>query len=138
MRVKDLIPSYLKDSRFREFYTKWTESEPGKSIQLIGLKGSLTSVIAACTYQKSKKSIIIVRSNKEEAAYFYNDLQKLLTTEDVYFFPDSYKRPYSDQEQVNNINISLRTEALERLLISEKPCLVITYPEALAEKVITR
>ena len=138
MRVKDLIPSYLKDSRFREFYTKWTESEPGKSIQLIGLKGSLTSVIAACTYQKSKKSIIIVRSNKEEAAYFYNDLQKLLTTEDVYFFPDSYKRPYSDQEQVNNINISLRTETLERLLISEKPCLVITYPEALAEKVITR
>jgi transcription-repair coupling factor (superfamily II helicase) len=138
MRVTDLIQSYLKDSRFREFYTKWTDGKAGESIHLIGLKGSLTSIIAACTYQKSNKSLIIVRSDKEEAAYFYNDLQKLLSKEDVYFFPDSYRRPYSDQEQVNNINIGLRAEALERLLIAEKPCIIITYPEALAEKVITK
>ncbi|CAI8343570.1 MAG: Transcription-repair-coupling factor [Owenweeksia sp. TMED14] len=138
MLAKNLITNYLKDSRFREFYNNWVTSKPGDIVHIHGTRGSLTSLIAACTFQKSNKSILIIRSDKEEAAYFLNDLEKLLDKENVYFFPDSYRRPYSDHEKVDNINIGLRTEALERLMSPESPCIIITYPEALAEKVITR
>jgi transcription-repair coupling factor (superfamily II helicase) len=77
-------------------------------------------------------------SDKEEAAYFYNDLLTCLKETEVVFFPSSYKRSIQYTQQDNG-NIILRTNALNRLGgYSSGLLAVVTYPEAISEKVITR
>ena len=87
-----------------------------------------------------KTTIIVIISlsfpTKKKAAYFQNDLQNLLEKKTVELFPDSFKKPGQFSEQ-NTTNIQLRTEVLNRLVNSvTKNELIVTYPEALVEKVI--
>lgn len=107
-------------------------------IKLKGLVGSLDAVIAASVYQLNKQTCIFVMHDKEEAAYFQNDLQNLLGEKEVLLFPTSYKRPYQFDE-TENANILQRAEILNR--INHKAStgeLIVTYPEALTEKVINK
>ena len=107
-------------------------------IRLKGLVGSLDAVIAASVYQLNKQTCIFVMHDKEEAAYFQNDLQNLLGEKEVLLFPTSYKRPYQFDE-TENANILQRAEILNR--INHKAStgeLIVTYPEALTEKVINK
>lgn len=107
-------------------------------IKLRGLVGSLDAVIAASVYQLNKQTCIFVMHDKEEAAYFHNDLQNLLSDKEILLFPTSYKRPYQFDE-TENANILQRAEILNR--INNKASsgeLIVTYSEALTEKVINR
>jgi len=102
------------------------------------LVGSLDAVIAAATYQINKQTNIFILHDKEEAAYFHNDLQNLMGDKEVLLFPTSYKRPYQFDE-TENANILMRAEILNR--INHKSSvgeLIVTYPEALTEKVINK
>ncbi|TXH23940.1 MAG: hypothetical protein E6Q96_10930, partial [Cyclobacteriaceae bacterium] len=67
---------------------------------------------------------------------FQNDLQSLLGRE-ILLFPMSYKRPYEFLE-IENANILMRAEVLNRLAEKTKPEIIVTYPEALSEKVINK
>ncbi|MFZ9732394.1 MAG: hypothetical protein ACO3BA_03420, partial [Schleiferiaceae bacterium] len=89
---------------------RWTAAAPGTPEALSGAAGSLPSVVAALALTELKQSLVVVRSDKEEAAYFFNDLEKLLPAGSVLFFPDSYRRPYADRDQTDNANIGLRAE----------------------------
>ena len=87
---------------------------------------------------------LIVCADKEDAAYFYNDLENLLgergmdySKKQVLFYPTSYKRPY-EPEKPDNTYILSRTEVLQRVSTSERKTLIVSYPEALSEKVFTR
>ncbi len=76
-------------------------------------------------------------TDRDEAAYFYNDLQHLLERE-ILLFPMSYKKPYQ-YEEVENANVLMRAEVLNKLNPAPKDgLLVVTYPEALSEKVINK
>lgn len=110
-----------------------------QNIQLKGLSGSLDAIIAACVHKlHTRKHQIFVMHDKEEAAYFHTDLQNLLPAKEILLFPVSYKRPYQ-YEAVENANVLLRAEILSRLNNSEHSGeMIITYPEALSEKVINR
>src|SRR5688572_25256241 len=74
--------------------------------------------------------------DKEEAGYFQNDLQNLLSHE-ILLFPMSYKRPY-EYDEIENANVLMRTEVLNLLSNKTSPEIIVTYPEALAEKVINK
>lgn len=109
-----------------------------------GLNGSALSVIASFVIKQDIKNHIFILENKESAAYFYNDLENIAgesnfdyNNKNILFFPTSYKRPYQT-ENVENANILLRSEVLNRLSNSQKNTVIVTYPEALCEKVITR
>ena len=107
-------------------------------LKLKGLVGSLDAVVAASVYGLNHQNHLFVLHDKEEAAYFYNDLQNLLQGKEVLFFPTSYKRPYQFDE-TENANILQRAEILNR--INNKAAsgeLIVTYPEALTEKVINK
>ena len=80
---------------------------------------------------------VVVLSDKEEAAYFLNDLQHLLGDKEVFFFPMSYKRPY-EYEEVENANILMRAEVLNQLSNHPEGNVIVTYPEAISEKVINK
>ncbi|MBC7407370.1 MAG: hypothetical protein H7339_03185, partial [Arcicella sp.] len=79
-------------------------------IQIKGLVGSLDAVIASAFFlQNPKQTHLFVLSDREEAAYFINDLQNLVGEENVLSFPMSYKRAYV-YEDVDNANVLMRAE----------------------------
>ena len=73
----------------------------------------------------------------EEAGYFYHDLVQLTGGDGIYFFPSAYRRAikYGHVDPANEI---LRTEVLSTLQDPTVPFVIVTYPDALAEKVISR
>ncbi|MEC7755279.1 MAG: transcription-repair coupling factor [Bacteroidota bacterium] len=137
MKVRDFIKIYKEDSVVQTIAERIKPNETSH-IRLKGLVGSLDAVIATAVYQLNKQTCIFVMHDKEEAAYFHNDLQNLLGEKEVLLFPTSYKRPYQFDE-TENANILMRAEILNR--INHKAStgeLIVTYPEALTEKVINK
>lgn len=137
MKVSDFIKLYKQDSIVQ---TIAETIKPNESIhiKLKGLSGSLDAVISAAVFSINHQNHLFVLHDKEEAAYFYNDLQSLLPAKEILFFPTSYKRPYEFDETVN-ANILQRAEVLN--CINNKSSsgeLIVTYPEALTEKVINK
>ena len=104
-------------------------------IQISNLIGSSFSITASAIALKSNTPQIFVFRNKEEASYFINDMENLLNNE-IFFFPSSYRRPYQIEE-TDNTNILLRSEVLNKINHKKNP-IVITYSEAISEKVISR
>lgn len=108
-----------------------------KNSSLTGLTGSALSFVISETFKKADTPFLVVFSDKEEAAYHLNDLEQLVGEKDVLFYPGSYRRPYQIDE-VDNANVLLRAEVLNRINSRKKPALLVTYPDALFEKVVTR
>ncbi len=110
---------------------------PGKNaVQIKGLSGSLDAVIVASIFKIHHQDYIIVLQDREEAFYFQNDLQNLLGRE-ILLFPMSYKRPY-EYDEIENANILMRAEVLNRMATKTVPEIIVTYGEALSEKVINK
>ncbi|MGM0626379.1 MAG: transcription-repair coupling factor [Bacteroidota bacterium] len=108
------------------------------NLYLQGLNGSSLSLLFHAVYQSKKRHHLIILPDKEAAAYMYNDLQKL-TGKDEYiqFYPSAYKRSV-EYNQVDNTNILLKTEVLNRIGATRKPYVLVTHPEALIEAVVPR
>lgn len=106
-------------------------------IQLSGLAGSSLSLVIAELFKTSERPFLLILNDKEDAAYHLNDLENLLGDQNVLFYPGSYRRPYQIEE-TDNANVLLRSEVLNRINSRRKPAIIVTYPEALFEKVVTR
>ena len=113
------------------------ELKQHRNCQIDGLVGAALSVVVANLFFQKKQHLFLLLPDKEESAYYLNDLETLIGEERVLFFPDSYRRPYQI-EDTDNANVLLRAEVLNQLSHSNKPLVVVSYPEALFEKVITR
>ncbi|MCF0042481.1 transcription-repair coupling factor [Dyadobacter fanqingshengii] len=139
MEVKDLLTLYKGDSYLDILSTQIASKDPEAAhVQIKGLVGSLDAVVAASIQDKKKSPAVYVLSDREEAAYFQNDLQNLIGKTEVLFYPTSYKRPYH-YEEVDNANVLMRGEILNKLSASKSvPTQIVTYPEALFEKVINK
>ena len=107
------------------------------NIALNGLSGSAISFVTSAIFNKTDRPYLLVLNDKEEAAYILNDLEQLIGETDVLFYPGSYRRPYQIEE-TDNANVLLRAEVLNRINSRKKPAVIITYPDALFEKVVTR
>lgn len=106
-------------------------------IHLKNAAGSSISFISAAVYQHLLRTNLFIVNDKEEAAYLLNDLENLIGEENVLFFPASYRMPY-EHEEIDNSNILLRAEVLNKINTGKKQICIITYPEALTEKVVTK
>ena len=135
MRVSDFLASYRADGFIRTVAAEINASKKN-SVQLRGLSGSLDAVILSAIFKIHPQDFIVVLHDREEAGYFQNDVQNLLGKE-VLLFPLSYKRPY-EFDEVENANILMRTEVLNCLSNKTSSEIIVTYPEALAEKVINK
>lgn len=135
MRSTDFLSIYTADGFIKTVAAAIGASDPA-GIRLKNLSGSLDAVAIAAIFKLVKKDFVVVLQDREEAGYFQNDLQNLLDQE-VLLLPMSYKRPY-EYEETENANILLRAEVLNRLANKQKPEIILTYPEALCEKVITK
>ena len=115
-----------------------------KHIIYSGLVGSAKAFAVEEEFRKQGGQHLVICASKEDAAYFYNDLEALFgeremdySKKQILFYPTSYKRPY-EPERPDNTYILSRTEVLQRLSTSERRTMIVSYPEALSEKVFTR
>lgn len=138
MKVHDFLKLYHKDiitSSLGEIL------KPNRLIktQLKGVSGSLDAVISsALATSNPHQSHLFILHDREEAAYFQNDLQNLLIKKEVHFFPTSYKRPY-EIEETENANVLLRTELINKLNNKNTEGeIIVSYSEALCEKVVNK
>ena len=102
-----------------------------------GLIGSSLSFMVSEAFLATDKPFLLIFNDKEEAAYHLNDLEELIGEKNVLFYPGSYRRPYQIEE-TDNANVLLRSEVLNRINSRKKPAVIVTYPDALFEKVVTR
>lgn len=137
MQASEFLQIYTQDSFTKLIAGQVLDQKNESRTQLRGLVGSLDAVVAAATYLTEPRTNLFVMADREEAAYFQNDLQNLLGR-DVLFYPMSYKRPYHYQE-IENANVLMRAEILNKLNVPKSDnLLIVTYPEALSEKVINK
>ena len=110
-----------------------------RSIFLEGLLGSSAPMVFGSMASKCKQSLLFILQDAEEAGYFYHDLTQLMGSRDVLFFPSSYRRAikYAQRDAASEI---LRTEVLTRFSSPEgqSPVYVVSYPEAMAEMVVSK
>ncbi len=138
MTPQELLTLYAADS-YVKLLGNQIDTPVDNRVQVKGLVGSLDAVLAATLRrQPAPRLSVYVLSDRDEAGYFQNDLQSLLGTEDVLFYPTSYKRPYQ-YEETDNASVLMRAEILNKLTVAKVPPLqIVTYPEALFEKVINK
>lgn len=135
MEPSELIHLYTEDGVVRTLAGKIMPSHPQK-FRIKGPVGSFDAVLAAAVSRLGNLPHLFVLHDKEEAAYFADDLRSLLPGEEVYVFPSSYKKPY-EFEETENANILLRAEVLGKVQeVKRGSIFIATYPEAIAEKVV--
>ncbi|MCL4642187.1 MULTISPECIES: transcription-repair coupling factor [Olivibacter] len=135
MTIKDILQQYKEHKGVLSFTKALQGAKP--RIQLKGLIGSADAITAVSSYQLQERPFIFVLPDYEEAAFFLSDLEGLLDKQ-VLFFPSSYRKPF-DFTQADSAHVLQRAETLSTLNhASELPKMIVTYPEALAEKVINR
>ncbi|MCE5347177.1 MAG: transcription-repair coupling factor [Bacteroidales bacterium] len=102
-----------------------------------GLTGSAKAMAMSLVFQRTQTTHLVIIPEKEDAAYFYNDLISLIGDDSVFFFPSTYKRSVQ-YEQTEPANIVLRTEVLNYLASGKRKGIIVTYPESAMEKVVSR
>ncbi|HEY6144219.1 MAG TPA: transcription-repair coupling factor, partial [Flavobacterium sp.] len=135
MSKTSLYNTYDNSPKIKQIVDSLQQAE--QKIQLNGLIGSSLSFVVQSLFKKTEKPFLLILNDKEEAAYYLNDLEQMIGDEDVLFYPGSYRRPYQI-EDTDNANVLLRAEVLNRINSRKKPAIIVTYPEALFEKVVTR
>lgn len=134
MDIRQFVELYANTPRSQQISSSFQIAQSRSYLQ--GLVGSQHAFVAAGIYWAAPQAHLFILENKEEAAYFENDLKTLLEKKDVLFFADSFKKPGA-LDEINKANVLLRAETLARLLASHTSGeLVVTYPEALFEKVV--
>ena len=133
LELKAVFSNSEKTTKICEHF----ENNELSHVHLKGLVGTAPSFIANGIFSKFPVNQVFILDDKEEAAYFYNDLQRIVGDDKVLFFPASYRRPYQIEE-TDNSNILSRAEVLNALSKKNSTKCIVTYPDALSEKVVTK
>lgn len=135
MSIKELQDIYAKHPNVTGL-ASLCKNKSVRNVFLEGMHGSCASLFASVCIQSVPGIHVFILNDLEEAGYFYHDMVQANGDTDILFFPSSYRRAikYGQKDAANEI---LRTEVLSRLERQE-PVTVVTYPEALAEKVVSR
>ena len=131
-------PYFTQDNKSLNLQKLQTSIDKSESnIILKGLYGSSKSFLINSLFSNSNKNIYWILENKESAGYHFNDLEGLINENQLYFFPSSYNRE-NDFKKTNTQSIFLRTELIRNLSSNSNKNLIVTYPEAVFEKIIIK
>lgn len=136
MNLQVLQGLYQNDIRIKQIAAGISLPDPKIRVTLSNLRGSSINFIGTAVWQLSNANHVFILNDREEAAYFHNDLEHLTGALDICYFPDSFKKAGSYNE-LNSSHVMLRTEALTKFSKKEThKKVLVTYPEALFEKVV--
>ena len=143
MEIKEILEIYKQDERITTL-ANHLETLAESRTYIKGAIGSLNAVIAASVFDIHPANHIFILPDKEVAAYFLNDLESIFDEKEknfhkkkILFYPTSYKRNY-DFGNLDSTHVLLRTEVMKRLGTGNRNSIVVTYPEALAEKIVRK
>ncbi len=137
MNLNALLEQYQNCSSVSLLADRLLFSESQK-IYLKNLQGSSAEFVVSSVFGHPKTAVLnhlIVLNDAEEAAYFHNTVENLTSALDLFYFPSSFKSQ-KNFRLLNSSNVMLRTEALTKLANGGNKKIIITYPEALFEKVV--
>ena len=143
MSVQELLTTYQHHPRLYQLADRIVLPGPHETL-LSGLQGSSPAFILAACFSNQALSAhnhLVICNDAEEAAYFHNTLESITGALDLFYFPSSYKNS-KNFRLLNPSHVMLRTEALTRLSKKESSVgelrkkVLVTYPEALLEKVV--
>jgi len=130
-----LLSLYREDERTQQLQMALDQDTPAR-VRLLGMMGAQECFVLTGSYHNAPRHHLFIAIDKEEAAYIQNTLAGLFGKKPVRFFPDSFKRP-RNFETLENTNVLQRTETINKITSStSKGEIVVTYPEALFEKVV--
>ncbi|PKH49891.1 transcription-repair coupling factor [Tenacibaculum sp. Bg11-29] len=135
MSKQTIVNHYQQSGNVNQIVSELQQEQ--HHFQITNLVGSSLSFVISESFKKADKPFLLIFNDKEEAAYYLNDLEQLLSDKNVLFYPGSYRRPYQIDE-TDNANVLLRSEVLNRINSRKKPAIIVTYPTALFEKVVTK
>jgi transcription-repair coupling factor (superfamily II helicase) len=137
MNLAFIRQQHLQDKRVRELAHQIGYAATPPVLQVQGLFGSQEAFVWYALQQITKRSLLIVAIDKEAAAHVANDLETILEIKDgVLFLPDSFAQPLRF-DKINRSQLLQRTETVSKLSTAPKiPKIVVTYPEALFEKIV--
>ncbi|MEZ4720701.1 MAG: transcription-repair coupling factor, partial [Flavobacteriales bacterium] len=141
MGIDDLKKHFEKSPQIAEFEFGPDLAVPVRH-RLKGVVGSALSFIVAAAFKKSEQHHVLVFNDREEAAYFYNDLQNLIAPNRVFFYPHSGKKPYELEEldeefsgkRRDSENGLMRAEVLNAINTRKRNFVIVAYGESLSEK----
>jgi transcription-repair coupling factor (superfamily II helicase) len=136
MKDNQISDHYNTHPALPELIDKINSDKVGR-IRIEGLSGSSKAIMLSLVFNKTQTTHVVLLPEKEDAAYFYNDLVSIIGEDSVYFFPSTYKRSVQ-YEQTEPANIVLRTEVLNHLASGKRKGIFVTHPESVMEKVVSR
>lgn len=140
MDIQDIKQLYAKAPGTAAL-CKLLQENRGSNIFLQGQQASATPLLFAAVATEIKQTFLFVLQDADEAGYFYHDLTQVMGTQNVLFFPSSFKRSvkYGQRDSANEI---LRTEVLARVSARDNQAteslLIVSHPEALSELVVSK
>jgi transcription-repair coupling factor (superfamily II helicase) len=137
MNLEVLMNFYKNDPRCFQIADRITLSEP-QHLHLKGLHGSASQFILAAVFNHpstTQLNHLVILRDSEEAAYFHNTLENITHALDIFYFPSSFKNK-KNYQLLNSSHVMLRTEVLTKLAGGANKKIIVTYPEALFEKVV--
>jgi transcription-repair coupling factor (superfamily II helicase) len=143
MSVQGLLEQYQNTPRLFQLSDRLSFAQPsagssGQKIYLKNLQGSSSQFVVAAAFLHpscTQLNHIIILNDAEEAAYFHNTLENLTEALDIFYFPSSFKNR-KNYQLLNSSHVMLRTEALTKIAAGGNKKVIVTYPEALFEKVV--
>ena len=136
MNLEVLQGQYDNDIRLKQIAAGISLPDHKLRVYLDNLRGSSINFIATAIWRLTDANHVFILNDREEAAYFHNDIEHLTNALDICYFPDSFKRTGNFNE-LNSSHVMLRTEALTKFSSkSVHKKVLVTYPEALFEKVV--
>ena len=135
MEIKEIVHIYERSQQAKALL-QLLDRKTQKAVFLSGLVCSSAPLFFAAVKERLARTVLFVLDDADEAGYFYHDLVQILGQEQAFFFPSSYRRAvkYGQKDAANEI---LRTEVLARLS-SSQPLYIVSYPDALAELVVSK
>ncbi len=133
--MNHILNTFRKANAFRSLLS-WINDPDQRLTQLTGMAGAQLSFILAALQQEKPSSHMVIATDKEEAAYWFNNLEAILENKQIWFLPDSFKRP-GNFDELNNTQVLQRSETINQFTSGlAKANIMVTYPEALFECVV--
>lgn len=143
MTINELTQAFYPEKRNKILEFILNKKDIGK-IALTGLNETALSLLIAPLIPKTNSHQLFLFPDRETAAFFYNDLEILLNDKDkslidkrIHYFPASYRRA-AKLEEIDNANVKLRSEIINKLSQDEDHYVIVSYPEAISEKIISK
>ena len=137
MKLEELSAKYTKSQSLLQLGEAIAKKDGNNTIKVTGVQGSAAAVILSALWKKAGNAarFLCVLNDEDEAGYFFQDFKALCGgCNDVMFYPSSYRLKGSKYVPDDGNGI-LRTEALGKIVADDSRIAIVTYPEALAEKV---